>query len=611
MRHSPRANFAVKQSGLFIALVLWAAAASIALACSTSDDSDNAGQDATNGDATRDEASFDAAPGDASFDADLLSPLFPKMPWSSSGNVYVADVRQDTSDAKVTAWTLEGLINATRAESYVVSRPNDVTQLQAAWGKTPVYVTADGGANPGLNGLFSQFSDRVKVIWIYDNANDWELYLAVMESAQTQGVPVLSSLYPDLKTSNSTWGSIPTRKVSDLLTDAGVTTRAQAYAWAQINLMAKSSNQVLFTMDRRPLLDYAVASGGFIFWLNFNAADSGADEVAEANRIFADSHYTGVGPGHITTLMGYADDNGNDGDQASVSTNPQEIGYVVSDLYANGSFWSSYPDKNYQDAQAAVGTPVDGGAVNGKIYVALNWSDGDNVSFDQGRTYNLWQDASTRSGLGFPVATTLSASLRELNSPLLDWYYANQTQNDELISGPSGIQFIFGDNFKDSGLPDFCKLSGEWLAAAGLHEVYFWNFDNTTSAYASCAALEAVNGIFQQDGPNHPNRPYIVEGGTPAVNSPGTLVATPGKNYLQDLLAGATDGGTDASPVFVAAQCGVQSFGEANGYGTLSDIVDNLNETYPNRFVFLLPRDFFATIRAYYHLPPEGSGGDQ
>jgi hypothetical protein len=42
----------------------------------------------------------------------------------------------------------------------------------------------------------------------------------------------------------------------------------------------------------------------------------------------------------------------------------------------------------------------------------------------------------------------------------------------------------------------------------------------------------------------------------------------------------------------------------------LQTIVANLDQKYPGRFVFQLPRDFFATIRAHDGLPPESNVGD-
>jgi hypothetical protein len=45
------------------------------------------------------------------------------------------------------------------------------------------------------------------------------------------------------------------------------------------------------------------------------------------------------------------------------------------------------------------------------------------------------------------------------------------------------------------------------------------------------------------------------------------------------------------------------SQGRDGGYTKVKRVVDRLNAAYPGRYVFMLPKDFFATIRSYYHLP--------
>ena len=47
--------------------------------------------------------------------------------------------------------------------------------------------------------------------------------------------------------------------------------------------------------------------------------------------------------------------------------------------------------------------------------------------------YASWKNDPARGSV--PVATALSPVLQEINSPLLDWYYANQSTDDELIAG--------------------------------------------------------------------------------------------------------------------------------------------------------------------------------
>lgn len=63
----------------------------------------------------------------------------------------------------------------------------------------------------------------------------------------------------------------------------------------------------------------------------------------------------------------------------------------MSDYYANGSFWCSYPNKSFKQRP---GRAVK--AENGKIYVSVVFSDGDNVQFDQNALYAIWTDDTDR-----------------------------------------------------------------------------------------------------------------------------------------------------------------------------------------------------------------------
>src|SRR5258708_5717229 len=136
-------------------------------------------------------------------------------------------------------------------------------------------------------------------------------------------------------------------------------------------------------------------------FLDFNT------EQAEIEKIFQTKGY-GLG----TSMMGYA----NTGDAANAIANHHGIGYVVSCLFANGSYWSSFPNKTHMQTPGRV-VPVQ----PGNIYAHIKWSDGDNLEMDQNPLYKFWHDP-TRGTI--PVATELAPALQELNSPLLDWYYS-------------------------------------------------------------------------------------------------------------------------------------------------------------------------------------------
>ena len=66
------------------------------------------------------------------------------------------------------------------------------------------------------------------------------------------------------------------------------------------------------------------------------------------------------------------------GDELNKITNIHNAGFVVSDYYANGSYWCSFPSKAFQQRKGIAGE-----VKPGKIYVAISLSDGDNIQFDE------------------------------------------------------------------------------------------------------------------------------------------------------------------------------------------------------------------------------------
>jgi hypothetical protein len=497
------------------------------------------------------------------------SGMFPKMP--AAANAFVVNIHKDSGNAWMTAWALQGMINQKSAEVYLINNPWDRDPLKEC-GKPFEELPELSGNNAGLRTLFQKYQGRVKKMFIYDPDKDWTWYLALMSAAQQDGIPVTESIRNDLMSEFGWKGD-----VEDFRNRWA--NRIEAYDWALINLMPNCTKQVVFATGNRrldakaerignPITDYAVASKGFVFWLDFES------ERAEVDKIFRTTGY-GVG----TSLMGYA----STGDAGNIVANPHGIGYVVSELYANGSFWSSFPDKTY--------TQSSGKAVKaepGKIYASIMWSDGDNLEFDQNPLYKYWHDPARGQ---IPVATTLAPTLQELNSPLLDWYYSHMTTNDELVAGPAGVQFIHIRDYEDDLFPAWCKLNHDWCADAGFHSVYMWLMPLPTSKYTmymkTCGLDGALGEFFSAD-----------------TNLPSVRISGANEDKL---FSAFTEVKPKANaPVFQNFVCVAGSFyhNGDRGYSVIKQQIDRLEATYPGRYVFLLPKDQFATIRAYYNSHP-------
>jgi hypothetical protein len=491
--------------------------------------------------------------------ASAASGMFPKMP--ATTNVYVVDCHKDSRDARMTAWALQGMVNQSSAEVYIADQEHHWEQLKNS-GKPFERLHELSGANAGLRSLFQKYQGRVKKMYIYDPEKDWTWYLALMSAAQQNGIPVTESIRNDL-TSEFGWkGAV--EDFQNKWTD-----RNEAYDWALLNLMPGCSKQVVFALNSGrllPLVDYVVAGKGFVFWLDFKT------DEAEVKKIFQTKGY-GVG----TSLMGY----GSGGDEANALANQYGIGYVVSDLYANGSFWSSFPDKTYTQSPGRV-IAVE----PGKIYAHIMWSDGDNIQFDQGSLYYFWHDPARGT---IPVATALSPTLQELNPPLLDWYYSKITDNDELMAGPCGVQFIFIRDFNERLFPTWCRLTHDWCADAGFHAVRIWIAPNPSAKYTTYMKTCGFDGVLGEG--------WSVQGGFPP------KIDTWGAWDEDELFKQFTMVKPDPQkPVFCGFTCIVQGFNKNDGgFSAIKRQIDRVQKAYPGRYVFLLPKDEFATIQAYYN----------
>jgi len=493
--------------------------------------------------------------------------MFPKMP--AAANAYVVNIHQDSGDAWMTAWALQGLINQKSAEVYLVNNPWDWDPLKDC-GKPYEELPRLVGTDAGLKTLFQKYQGRVKKMFIYDPDKDWTWYLALMSGAQQEGIPVTESVRDELISEFGWKGD-----VEDFRNRWA--NRIEAYDWALINLMPNCTKQVVFATGNRrennseprignPITDYAVASKGFVFWLDFKT------ELAEVQKIFRTPGY-GVG----TSLMGYC----STGDGGNLVANPYGIGYVVSELYANGSFWSSFPNKTYRQTSGHAIT-----AEPGKIYAHIMWSDGDNLEFDQNPLYKFWHDPARGT---IPVATALSPTLQELNAPLLDWYYSQITTNDELVCGPTGVQYIFIRDFNDALFPAWCRLTRDWCADVGFQTVRIWIAPNPSVKYMTYMKTCGFAGVLGEG--------WSVEGGLPPKID--TWGAWDEEELYKQFLAVKPN---PQAPVFCGFTCTVQGFYQGDhGYSAIKRQIDRIQKAYPGRYVFLLPKDEFATIQAYYN----------
>ncbi|MES2427773.1 MAG: GxGYxYP domain-containing protein [Bacteroidota bacterium] len=112
-------------------------------------------------------------------------------------------------------------------------------------------------------------------------------------------------------------------------------------------------------------------------------------------------------------------------------------------------------------------------ALQNKIYVAFILSDGDNLQFMEHAMRKLW-DNPDRGAV--PIGWTVSPAMVDAMPGALNYYWKTSTNNDNLISGPSGYGYTYPNTWTDENLlKQFVSKTQDYTDRAGLRVITIWN----------------------------------------------------------------------------------------------------------------------------------------
>ena len=216
--------------------------------------------------------------------------------------------------------------------------------------------------------------------------------------------------------------------------------------------------------------DMAVAVGSAIVWL---------DPRRESERAVLEPFIEDLTPGKSVMLGWWAEERSGIGIGAK-----HGISTIPSDYYTNATVFAGYPHR------IELAPVPEKPSLENKVYVALFLSDGDNIQYCEHTMCRLWD----REGRGtFPINWTLSPGLVDLGPALLNYYNATSTDNDCLVSGPSGLGYaMFYDGLNRRWNSDsremiepYAKFTQSYLEKSGIRCVTIWDVisDEQMDAY--------------------------------------------------------------------------------------------------------------------------------
>ena len=354
--------------------------------------------------------------------------IFPRSK-APAKELLVCDLRKQRTDVRNMIYGLQGLINRSQPRLYCISVNEDELWLDHM--RKRGWITSTQVVAKPLD-LLTRFRDTYKGVIITDPALPASKNVATMLASVKDGLVVTSRLAGEL--------NLP---VLDDLRGRWKTSVA-AYRWAFDNLWDKLNHHVIACSwpEHLALRDYLVENKVFIFWISgeLDGARKYANPTEEAKLM---EELLAKMPVNIPVMSYPWAGKGNGIGEGPGVTLFAEFGkYLVGSIDAGNLSVHS----GIQVAQFKQPAPPPLPKLQqDKTYLSIVISDGDNLPvLTTGNFPQLYQD-KTRGQ--FAIGWTASPSASMLIPDILDWYYANETPNDEFIAAVSGVGYTYPDSY--------------------------------------------------------------------------------------------------------------------------------------------------------------------
>ncbi|TWI84017.1 GxGYxYP domain-containing protein [Chitinophaga japonensis] len=232
-------------------------------------------------------------------------------------------------------------------------------------------------------------------------------------------------------------------------------------------------------------------------------------------------------------------------------------------------------------------------ALLNKLYVAFILSDGDNLQYVEHLMRKLWNNPDRGS---VPIGWTLSPAMLDAMPGALNYYWQSSTDNDNLISGPSGYGYAYPNSWpSQSSLNQFVAKTEDYNQRAGFRVITIWNTitgginQNVGETFASHAP--STLGLTAQN----------TGGGLTIYNNslPGMALSCnycTGEQAMKDHIASAAAGWDGNSPRFIIIQA--QPWQNVTPT-SFKNVANSLNADY----IVVRPDHIFQLIREANGLP--------
>ncbi|WP_049580655.1 GxGYxYP domain-containing protein [Streptomyces sp. SBT349] len=128
-----------------------------------------------------------------------------------------------------------------------------------------------------------------------------------------------------------------------------------------------------------------------------------------------------------------------------------------------------------------------------RIYVTLVFSDGDNLQYAQHKMRQLWDDPARGD---IPINWPVPPEILDAAPALHAYFQRTATPNDSLVSGPSGLGYIFPSAYPTATFDGFVARTARYCEALGIDSTVIINrLDSVYEPLTEASVRSYANGM--------------------------------------------------------------------------------------------------------------------
>jgi len=223
-----------------------------------------------------------------------------------------------------------------------------------------------------------------------------------------------------------------------------------------------------------------------------------------------------------------------------------------------------------------------------KFYISFTFSEGDNLQYVQHAMKNAGQLWPSKDRGKYPINWTCAAALLDAGPQILNYFYKTATDNDVIVSGPSGLGYAYptewGKRLEDKEtFIKYIQNTDKYFRRTGMNIATIWNHVHDKQAELYAQNARSLVGLTVQERYGEQLGQITLDGKIPLITTAPRYDGDIPR--VQGIIENVIDDWDGESPAFMIPQ--IVSWETGGGVPGITRIAKALEKKYPGKVEFV------------------------